>query len=190
MVHKTVILLLLCLIAQVAMPQRVAVPPGQETRKHSPHKASVYSAVLPGLGQVYNKKYWKVPIVYAGVGTITYLALLNRAEYREARDAYIYVANGETYPIDNKFVGRYSASDLVQIRNYYRRNTEVSWILLGAWYILNIVDATVDAHFFDYDISESLTLQLNPASPAVMPLLQPAQNGLNTQQWVSIRFTF
>lgn len=190
MLKQIVILLVTCFLSQAVVSQSVAVPPGSESRKHSPHKASLYSAVLPGLGQVYNRKYWKVPIVYAGIGTITYLALLNRFEYREARDAYIYVVNGESYPTDNKFVGRYQANDLIQIRDYYRRNTEVSWILLGVWYMLNIVDATVDAHFFDYDISENLTLQLNPSSSPLLPATHPAQNGIPTQQWISLRFTF
>ncbi len=132
---------------------------------HSPHKASIYSAVLPGLGQAYNKKYWKIPIVYAGVGTITYFALDNRKEFRIAKEAFNYVSGEHDYPIDNKYVGRYSASDLITIRDYYRRNMELSWILLGAWYLLNIVDATVDAHLFYYDVSDELSLELFPVTP-------------------------
>jgi hypothetical protein len=130
---------------------------------HSPHKASVYSAILPGLGQYYNKKYWKIPIVYAGIGTIGYFALANRSEYRKAREAYIYVFNEEDYPIDNDLVGRYDASTLRDIRDFYRRNMELSYILLAVWYALNIVDAAVDAHFFHYDVSDNLSVQIEPA---------------------------
>lgn len=129
---------------------------------HSAHKATIYSAILPGLGQFYNQKYWKIPVVYAGIGTIYYLASSNAANYRKAREAYNYVANEEEYPIDNDLVTRYSATDLQQIRDYYRRNMELSWIVMGLWYALNVIDATVDAHLFDYDIGEDLSLRIEP----------------------------
>ncbi len=145
-----------------------------EKKAHSPHKASVYSAILPGLGQAYNKKYWKIPIVYAGFGTITYFAITNRDEYRLAKDAFVYVSNGEEYETDNKYVGRYTEADLIQIRDYYRRNMELSWIVMGLWHVLNIIDATVDAHFFDYDISENLSLHIQPAVMSRPHLASPA----------------
>lgn len=129
---------------------------------HSPHKATLYSMALPGLGQAYNKKYWKIPIVYAGIGTIGYFGLSNRSKYLEAKEAYIYVFNGEDYPIDNDLVDKYEADDLREIRDYYRRNMELSWILMGLWYILNAVDAAVDAHLFDYDIGDDLKVSVNP----------------------------
>lgn len=157
---------------------------------HSPHKATVYSAILPGLGQVYNKKYWKVPIVYAGYGTITYFALLNQGEYRLAKEAYIYVSNKETYPTTNKYAKRYSASDLLFIRDYYRRNTELSWILLGLWHVLNIVDATVDAHFFYYDISDNISLQLQPATPLQAMPFSPEFAHLSQSQILTLKFRF
>ena len=144
--------------------QKVASSDNMEIKpKHSPHKASIYSAVLPGLGQAYNKKYWKIPIVYAGFGTITYFVVTNRKEYLLAKEAFLYTTNGEVYETDNKYVGKYTEQDLTQIRDYYRRNTELSWIVMSLWYVLNIVDATVDAHFFDYDISDNLSLHLQPS---------------------------
>lgn len=130
---------------------------------HSPHKATIYSAVLPGLGQFYNKKYWKIPIVYAGIGVIGYFILENRAEYLHAKEAYTYVFNEEDYPIDNDLIGRYDENALRTIRDYYRRNMEVSYIFMALWYALNIIDATVDAHFFHYDVSDNLSVQLEPA---------------------------
>jgi hypothetical protein len=148
-------------MAQLATSDSLAT-----TKMHSPHKASVYSAVLPGLGQIYNRKYWKVPIVYAGVGAFTYVGILNRNEYRMARQAFVYVTNGDTYPTDNKYI-KYQPNDIISIRDYYRRNMEVSFLLLGVWYALNIIDATVDAHFFYYDVSEDMVLQLKPASEPV-----------------------
>jgi hypothetical protein len=136
-------------------------------KKHSPKKATLYSAVIPGLGQIYNKKYWKVPIVYAGIGTMTYFIVTNRTIFLQAKEAYNYAANESDYPTDNPFVvkfteGTYDKADLLEIRDYYRRSMELSWILMGVWYVLNIIDANVDAHFFDYDISDNLTLHLQP----------------------------
>lgn len=132
-------------------------------KKHSPKKATIYSAVLPGLGQAYNKKYWKIPVVYAGFGVLTYFIISNRSEYKKFREAYDYVTSEDTIPINNNYVNKYSVDQLSSARDYYRRNMEFSIILSGFWYLLNIVDANVDAHLFDYDISDDLSLQIEPA---------------------------
>ncbi len=132
-------------------------------KKHSPKKATLYSAVLPGLGQAYNKKYWKIPIVYAGFGVLSYFIISNRDEYFKFREAYDYVMVGDTtIPINNEYVYKYSTDQLSKARDYYRRNMELSIILSGFWYILNILDASVDAHLFDYDISDDLSLHIEP----------------------------
>ncbi len=133
-------------------------------KKHSPNKATLYSAVIPGLGQAYNKKYWKIPIVYAGFGVLSYFIISNRNEYLQFREAYDYVMVGDTtIPINNDYVYKYSSDQLSKARDYYRRNMELSIILSGFWYILNILDASVDAHLFDYDISDDLSLHIEPA---------------------------
>ena len=135
-----------------------------EQKKHNPKRATLYSAVLPGLGQAYNKKYWKIPVVYAGIGTIFYFAHTNGSEYRTYRDAFDYKngtktnVNAETKELADK----YSSENLIIIRDYYRRNMELSWIIMALWYGLNIIDATVDAHFFEYDIGDDLTLKVEP----------------------------
>lgn len=131
-------------------------------KKHSPKKATLYSAVLPGLGQAYNKKHWKIPIVYAGFGVLSYFIISNRSEYLQFREAYDYVMVGDTTPINNDYVYKYSPDQLSKARDYYRRNMELSIILSGFWYILNILDASVDAHLFDYDISDDLSLHVEP----------------------------
>lgn len=144
--------------------------------KHSPHKATVYSMVLPGLGQAYNKKYWKIPIVYAGFGIFTYFIITNRQEYVKYRDAYDYVTRGDSLrPIDNEYIYKYDADQLSSGRDFYRRNLEFTYILTGVWYLLNVLDAAVDAHLFDYDISNDLSIRLNPVNnynfvqPSVTP---------------------
>lgn len=133
-------------------------------QKHNPKKATLYSAVLPGLGQAYNKKYWKIPIVYAGIGTIYYLADTNGDSYKDYRDAFDYKTGNKT-DVDEDIISiakRYSNENLITIRDYYRRNMELSWIIMALWYGLNIIDASVDAHFFEYDIGDDLTLKVEP----------------------------
>jgi hypothetical protein len=142
---------------------------------HSPKKAALYSSFLPGLGQAYNHKYWKIPIIYAGFAATGYFISSNGKLYRDFRDAYAFKSTASTGDPPNEYAIRYSTDQLLTAREYYRRNLEVSWIVTGVWYILNIVDATVDAHFFDYDISDDLSLQIKPHSPLMQshPGLHP-----------------
>ncbi len=150
---------------------------------HSPTKAAIFSAVLPGLGQAYNKKYWKIPIVYAGIGLITYFIVTNAREYKKYREAYSYVAAGDSGYIDNDYVGKYDEQQLLDSKNYHRRNMELSYIIGGLWYILNIVDASVDAHFFDYDVSEDLTIRLDP-------MIQVRRDDLRTVSGLKLTLKF
>ena len=130
---------------------------------HSPTKAALFSMALPGLGQIYNKKYWKLPIIYVGFGAFAYFIISNGKEYRKYRDAFNWVAKGDSSAnIPNDNVLKYDQEQLLQGKNYYRRNLEVTYIFTGIWYILNILDAAVDAHFFDYDISDDLSIQFEP----------------------------
>ncbi len=127
---------------------------------HSPKKAAIMSACLPGLGQVYNRKYWKVPVVYAGLGASVYAISFNRSKYLDYRQAYISRTDGDPATTD-PFEGYYSESNLLDLRNYYRHNLELSVIITSFIYILNIVDASVDAHLFDFDISDDLSFSLS-----------------------------
>ncbi len=130
-------------------------------KKHSIRKAALFSAVLPGLGQAYNKKYWKIPIIYAGFGVLGYFVYSNTNEFDKYRLAYIYVANGDTTPTSNPLVNL-SETQLQTAMDYYRRNRDLSLIVSGLWYVLNILEAYVDAHFFDYDISDDLSMRISP----------------------------
>jgi hypothetical protein len=135
-------------------------------QKHSPRKATYLSLIFPGLGQAYNHKYWKLPLVYAGFGTMAYFYKVNRTEYIKFRNAYNFVTTpgNETAPPVNDYVTRYNrdATLLLSGRDYYRRNLELTYIVTGAWYVLVAIDAQVDAHFFDFDISDELTLNVKP----------------------------
>ena len=124
----------------------------------SAHKASILSAVIPGAGQVYNKKYWKVPIIYASLTTSIYFIYDNQNKLTTYQDAYISRSNGGT----DEYIDVYNDSQLLTIVDYYERNRDVSYIITAAIYLLNIVDASVDAHLFDFDISEDLSLETSP----------------------------
>ena len=132
-------------------------------KKHSPKTATLL-ALIPGAGQAYNKKYWKIPIVYAGFGVTTYFAVTNGDDYKLYKQAYDYKMGFITDVSDRvkAEAAKYSAENLITLRDYYRGKMELFWILTAAWYVVQIIDANVDAHFFYYDISDELTLQVEP----------------------------
>ena len=118
------ILVLMTLISVRIAGQDMPLKATVEPTKHSTAKAAIFSAALPGLGQAYNKKYWKIPIIYAGFGAFTYFIITNNNEFVKFKEAYIYVANGETYPIDNPYVDKYNQQQLKDAMDYYRRNSK------------------------------------------------------------------
>lgn len=169
--YRIICLFTLCLIALntlIAQDNDKGTPAiPQASQIHSPKKAAIMSACLPGLGQIYNKKWWKVPIVYAGLGGIGYGIYNNYTGYINYLDAYK-IATGD-FPEDEtpsataaQLAQNYSASSLQTYKESYRRDFEFYCILMAAWYGLNIIDAVVDAHLFDYDISDDLSLSVTP----------------------------
>lgn len=127
----------------------------------APSRAAFYSAVLPGLGQAYNRKYWKIPIVYAALGTGIYFYLDNDKTYDRYRNAYKSRLAGHT---DDEFYGdgpapRVSNDGLIRAQNTLRRNKELSLLITLGLYALNIIDANVDAHLLQYNLDENLALK-------------------------------
>lgn len=151
-----------------------------QVRVQSPKKASIYSAILPGLGQAYNKKYWKIPIIYGGFGACIYFVDWNNSRYQLLRNAYIDLSATEgfdqevfinkysklpflaQYDYDNTVDREYVRDYLTKAQAYYRRNRDLLVISTAALYALNIIDASVDAHLFNFDISDDLTFNWNP----------------------------
>ena len=129
----------------------------QEYGEKVPKRAALYSAILPGAGQVYTKKYWKVPIIYGGLITSAYYINESNDLYQLYKSTYLNRLEGDFS--DNL---NYSDSDLRTLTDHYRRNREVSALLFTLTYVLNIVDASVNAHLFDYDVSDDLSLHIQP----------------------------
>ncbi len=121
----------------------------------------MYSAILPGLGQAYNKKFWKIPIVYAGLATTGYFAVNNHREFKRYKNAYIMRVDGDSSTID-EFAGTFSDGQLLTKTDEFRRSRDFFYILTAGVYLLNIVDAAVDAHFFHFDVSDNLSLRVEP----------------------------
>ena len=125
----------------------------------APSKAAFYSAVIPGLGQVYNKKYWKVPVVYVALGTSIYFYADNNKKYHRFRDEYKKRLNGTSLYEADDYFGRLDNNRLIEGQKFYQRNRDLSALITAAIYILNIVDANVDAHLMQFNVNENLTLR-------------------------------
>ena len=120
----------------------------------TPAKAAFYSAILPGLGQAYNKKYWKIPLVYGAIGTSLYFYIDSNKKYHSYRDAYKRRLAGYT---DDEY-SYLDTSRLVAAQKFYQRNRDLSLFISIGFYILNIVDANVDAHLLQFNVNEKLSL--------------------------------
>tara|TARA_B100000795_G_scaffold158062_1_gene118738 strand:+ start:37111 stop:37701 length:591 start_codon:yes stop_codon:yes gene_type:complete len=126
----------------------------------APSRAAFYSAALPGLGQAYNKKYWKIPVIYAGIASGIYFYIKNDTDYNRFRDAYKRRLAGFT---DDEFYGTgttaaISNNRLIDAQKSTQRNKDVSIIVSIGFYLFNIIDANVDAHLRQYDISDDLSI--------------------------------
>lgn len=143
-------------------------------KKHSPHKATMHSLILPGWGQAYNRKYWKIPIIYAGLGITGYIFNYNRVTYNKVKYAYFAVVNRGTadsvyFPV-NKVAPEWQAAvadndsyGLQTYRNQVRKDIDYSVLFFLFFWALNVVDATVDGHLKDFDVSNDLSLHIKPA---------------------------
>jgi hypothetical protein len=130
--------------------------------KHNPQKATRHSAIIPGWGQAYNEQYWKIPIVYGALAVPAGLFIYNNKWYQKTKDAYeILVNGGDTSAIDPKLQGL-SPETLQYYRNDFRKNRDYSTIFFLLVWGLNIVDATVSAHLKDFDVSNDLSMHIQP----------------------------
>lgn len=125
---------------------------------NAPAKAAFYSAVLPGLGQAYNKKYWKIPIIYVGLGVGIYAYTWNQKEYHKFRDEYKRRLDG-TYDPNHPIYGDLDNDRLISAQKFHQKNRDLSALITAGIYILNIIDANIDAHLMQFNVNDNLSIK-------------------------------
>jgi len=160
----------------------------KKSRVVSPIKATMLAAALPGMGQVYNRKYWKIPVVYAGFGALGYSIVFNTQNFNKyltgfqdltddipETNSYVDLLKGTSYTPEqiDKSLGsdeydpQLAAWVEDQLKNavyYYRRYRDLSYIGVALWYIISIVDANVDASLSDFDVGDNLSINIEPVA--------------------------
>jgi hypothetical protein len=152
--------------------------------KAEPMRATMLAVAFPGLGQIYNRSYWKIPLVYAGFGGLIYSANFNSGNYAKYMRAYqdftdvipetksyqeVILADPSTYdPVlypetFDPSSASYYKEGLLRMVDYYKRYRDLSYIGIAGWYLLSVLDANVDASLFNYDISDNLDLAIYPS---------------------------
>ena len=159
---------------------RVTAPVHKVQR--SPKKASIYAALFPGLGQIYNKKYWKLPIVYGGYAGLIYVLGWNNNNYKDYFQGYRIIAQyssaaslkaeerlfldnlikNPSIRLDNPSTFTYVSTQLKSGKDFYRRNRDLTIISIAVLHVLSIIDASVDANLFDFDISDDISMRIEP----------------------------
>lgn len=171
------LLLFICITSFSRAGQQLCAPADSLLKGKDPRKASLLSAVLPGAGQIYNGKYWKLPIIYGGGFALGYYIRFNNEQFELCRKSYLQVKAGEK----DYFNGAYDADQLARLREYWRRNRDLLIIVSGLTYLLNVADAAVDAHLSQFDVSDNLSLRVEPG-------LMPAGNRLTAVLGVKLNF--
>jgi hypothetical protein len=206
--NKLIILLLILLFVynnqdMSAQTDSLEVQKVRPERIVLPVKATMLAAAFPGLGQIYNRKYWKIPVVYAGFGALGYSIVLNSANHTKYLDAYRDVTDlvAETnsysfveFGVDPEEFDRALGSDsfnpateswvkdqLLNGVDYYRRYRDLSYIGVAVWYLITILDANVDANLYDYEVGEDLSIVVEPT---------PVPMAFGKTLGVGVRITF
>ncbi len=148
----------------------------QENIALKPIKVSFYSAVLPGLGQAYNKRYWKIPIVYAIMGTSTYFYIYNNNRYKEYRTAFKLHKLGQG---DTSQYPDLSIDVLEKAQEYHKKDRDLSMLVTVGLYFLQIIEASVDAHLQYYSIDNELSI-----APSLF------QEPINGETGIALRLTY
>jgi len=163
--------------SRLARPSNAALPAYQKkdtvdadsaafVRKHTPwqpnpKKAGLYSSILPGAGQLYNRQYWKIPIVVAAGTTATYFITKNLNDYRSYRKAYIGRINNQFWT--DQYAKLYSTDQLKQLQDDSKKYLDLSVLVTGVAYVLQVMDAVTSAHLRNFDISRDISMQVKPA---------------------------
>ncbi len=130
--------------------------------ENRPMKITFYAAILPGLGQIKNKKYWKLPILYGGAAAMGYFIDYNNKKYQQYRNALLEKRSFPEALWSSPQAININEDNLQRGVDYYRRNRDLLMILMGGLYLLQMVDAHVDAHLMEFDISDELAIRIGP----------------------------
>ena len=159
------------------------IPDSTYRALHKPNKATFMSSLVPGLGQYYNQKYWKIPIIYGVFTGLIYYASYNNYVYKKYRREYKWATDD-----DDRTVSQYPAANTERLKDTWRRYRDICFIGIGALYLLQVIDANVDAHFFDFTIDKDLSIK---ADPMLMPdFTEVAGSRTSTPLGVNITVTF
>ncbi|PDS25015.1 hypothetical protein B0A77_06050 [Flavobacterium branchiophilum] len=179
-----ILLLVLCMKQTIVLSQDVkeiplivkdSIKKTDDINPLAPTKAAFYSALVPGLGQAYNKKYWKIPLVYTAIGISVYSYITSNTKYHTFRDAYKRRLEG--YSDDS--LSYLDSSRLLAGQKFYQRNRDLSSFFIIGFYVLNIVDANVDAHLMQFNVNDNLSIK---------PDIQ--QNDLNKQNQFALTLNY
>ena len=178
------ILQLFCIQQKVIAQDTVSVSkPLRHTVKKDPLKATMMAVAFPGLGQIYNRKFWKIPLVYAGFAGLIYSAGFNSSNYItymkayqdftdgiKGTDSYLKLIRADPSTYDpvlypatyNPSNASYYKDGMLRMVDYYKRYRDLSYIGIAGWYLISILDANVDASLFNYDINDNLDIAITP----------------------------
>lgn len=132
-----------------------------QEQQHNAKKAGLYSALLPGAGQLYNKDYWKIPLIYAGAGVAVYFYTNNQTNYRKYRRAYILRLDNDP---GNDTEPTYSAAEIKTLQDEYKRWLDLTGLFTAVGYTLQVLDAVVFAHLKEFDISRDISFRMQPVA--------------------------
>lgn len=163
-------ILIVCLLLSVsAFSQKKAVKNEMEIKNAkiiidsinplAPAKAAFYSAILPGLGQAYNKSYWKIPVIYAALGTGLYIIIDNDNKYNDFRNEYKARIQGTNNPNDPYFGPIKNDDSIIRAQRFYQKNRDLAILVTSLIYVLNVIDANVDAHLMQFNVNDKLSFQ-------------------------------
>jgi hypothetical protein len=127
-----------------------------------PKKSALYSAILPGAGQLYNRQCWKIPVIYAGVGVATYFIVENSRQYQRYRAGYI--ARITNPNVQDDFTNKYSQQDLQVLQSTYRKYLDMTLLFTGIGYTLQVMDALAFAHLKNFDVSKDISMRFQPVA--------------------------
>lgn len=153
---------------QQSLSSKLEKEPPRRLRQHNPNTALILSAVLPGSGQIYNKQAWKIPIIYAGFGGVGWFTYSNYVDMKQCKDEYLYRVNHDGMPYDPELMDKPTAN-IYNLYESYNKTFQLSVIIGVAVYGLNLLDAYIFGHLFDYDMSDDISFSILP-TVTPMPL--------------------